>query len=98
MGYGVRSMFMHRRWHGGRIIGHPEFRGSPFFGEGQVIGHDQLDGIDRRTYAQAAARLVGVGLDGFDADIEDARRGLGAMVSADLAPHFKLTLTEFSDA
>jgi hypothetical protein len=65
---------------------------------GAIMGHDQFHGIDGRSYAEAAAGFIRMGFNRFDADIEDARRRLGAMVTADLAQNVQLTLTEFFDA
>ena len=111
MGFGVRStgIFMGRRWHGRRGVGHPDFRGSPFFGEGRILDlilhllvgpvvcQDQFHGIDGRGDAQPAARFVRMGLHGFDADVQCPRRRLGAVVAAYFAQHLALALAEFFD-
>ena len=107
MGFGVRStgVFMGRRWHGRRVVGHPDFGGSPFFGEGlildlvvgPVVRQDQFHGIDGRGDAQPAARFVRMGFHGFDADVQRPRCRLGAVVAADFAQHLALALAEFFD-
>jgi len=91
-------MFMRQAWHGAGEGRHPAFGGSPILGEGPVVGLHQLDGGECRSDAQSPACLVGMGLDGFDADIEHAGSRLGAMMAADLAQDLDLALTQFFDA